>query len=252
MVDPSLSCHCSATDGEELKCGTVLARLEGSAHALLSLERTALNLLQHASGIADLTARFVKAVAGYPCDILDTRKTLPNLRALQKYAVTVGGGKNHRFDLHEQFLIKNNHLKLLSATTPHPVREAVRRAKMAHPEHEVEIEVETLEMLESALEAGAERILLDNMPPPLVADAVKITAGRVYLEASGGIALANAASYAATGVNGISIGALTHSAQAVDISLGMEFVNGLKESADFIHPHLALVGPYKILFEQTT
>lgn len=218
-IDPTLSWETYAIDGEEYKDGTLLASVEGRALSILSGERTALNLLQHASGIAQLTSRYVDAVKGFSCDILDTRKTLPGLRAIQKYAVTAGGGKNHRFDLEERFLIKNNHLKILKETTAHPIIEAVLRARILQPEAKIEVEVETLDMLEEALKAKADLILLDNMSPSLVAEAVGIAQGKAYLEASGGITLDNVRAYAATGVNGISIGALTHSVPAVDISL---------------------------------
>jgi nicotinate-nucleotide pyrophosphorylase (carboxylating) len=202
----------------------VIASMKGKAHSILAGERTLLNLLQHASGIAHLTAQCVSAVKGFQCDILDTRKTLPGLRAFQKYAVTVGGGKNHRFHLQEHFLIKNNHLKILKETASRPVYEAIRRARALHPEAKIEIEVENLAMLEEALEEKADLIMLDNMNPSLVAEAVRIARAQAYLEASGGITLDNVRKYAAAGVDGISIGALTHSAKAVDISLRMSNV----------------------------
>ncbi len=218
-IDPSLSWSAHAEDGREYEDGMVLASIEGSARSILSGERTALNFLQHASGVAHLTSQYVRAVVGCNCDILDTRKTLPGLRAIQKYAVTVGGGKNHRFDLEERFLIKNNHLKILKETTSRPVAEAILRARILQPDAKIEVEVETLDMLEEALTAKADLILLDNMPPSLVREAVGIVGGRAYLEASGGINLDTVRAYAETGVNGISIGALTHSVPAVDISL---------------------------------
>lgn len=218
-VDPSLKWQIHVGEGGDYVSGTYLASLEGSAQSILAGERTALNLLQHASGIAHLTSRYVDAVKGFKCDILDTRKTIPGLRAIQKYAVTVGGGKNHRFHLEDRFLIKNNHLKLLHESSSHPVLEAVRRARALQPHAKIEVEVESLLSLEEALAAKADTIMLDNMPLPLVAEAVKIAQEKSYLEASGGITLANVRDFAATGVNGISIGALTHSVSAVDISL---------------------------------
>ncbi|MBS0603627.1 MAG: carboxylating nicotinate-nucleotide diphosphorylase [Verrucomicrobia bacterium] len=220
-IDETLSWQVHAADGEVCADGMVLASIEGKARSILSGERTALNILQHASGIAHLTSEFVQAVKGFSCDILDTRKTLPGLRAIQKYAVVVGGGKNHRFHLEDRFLIKNNHLKLLKESTAHPVYEAVLRARILQPDARIEVEVENMEMLEEALDAKADLILLDNMAPLLVAEAVKIAKGKAYLEASGGINLSNVRDYAAAGVNGISIGALTHSVTAVDISLRM-------------------------------
>lgn len=218
-LDASLKWQVYAFEGEEYSDGMTLASMEGYAQAILAGERTALNLLQHASGIAHLTAQYVKAVAGFNCEILDTRKTLPGLRAIQKYAVAIGGGKNHRFHLEERFLIKNNHLALLKEVFPHPVLEAIRRAKILQPQTKIEVEVENLASLEEALQGKADLILLDNMPPATVAEAVKITQGKAYLEASGGITLTNVREYASAGVNGISIGALTHSVTAVDISL---------------------------------
>jgi nicotinate-nucleotide pyrophosphorylase (carboxylating) len=221
-IDPSLACQIFAADGEKCNSSRALAYIEGKAHSILAGERTLLNFLQHASGIAHLTAQFVNAVKGFNCEILDTRKTLPGLRAIQKYAVAVGGGKNHRFHLEERFLIKNNHLKLLHEGISSPVLEAIRRARILQPEAKIEVEVETLKMLEEALEGKADLIMLDNMPPSLVVEAVKIAQGKAYLEASGGVHLSNVHEYAAAGVNGISIGELTHSVKAVDISLRVE------------------------------
>jgi nicotinate-nucleotide pyrophosphorylase (carboxylating) len=218
-IDPSLKWQVHAFEGKDYDEGMVLASVEGRAQSILAGERTALNLLQHASGIAHLTQQFVKAVEGLQCEILDTRKTLPGLRAIQKYAVAVGGGKNHRFHLEERFLIKNNHLALLGEVSAHPVIEAIARTRILQPQARIEVEVENLEALEEALRAKADLILLDNMPPEMVGEAVRIGSGRAYLEASGGITLANVREYASKGVNGISIGALTHSVTAVDISL---------------------------------
>ncbi len=220
-IDTSLKWHVHAFEGGEYSEGMILASIEGIAHSILAGERTALNLLQHASGVAHLTAQYVDAVKGFPCEILDTRKTLPGLRAIQKYAVKMGGGKNHRFHLEERFLIKNNHLALLKEISVHPVLEAIRRAKILQPEVKIEVEVESLAALEEALQGKADVILLDNMPPDVVAEAVRLGQGKAYLEASGGITLDNVRDYAATGVNGVSIGALTHSVSAVDISLRM-------------------------------
>jgi nicotinate-nucleotide pyrophosphorylase (carboxylating) len=219
MIDSSLKWQIHALEGGDYEEGMILASIEGQAHSILAGERTTLNLLQHASGIAHLTTQYVKAVDGFRCEILDTRKTLPGLRAIQKYAVTVGGGKNHRFHLEERFLIKNNHLALLKERSTHPVIEAIRRAKILQPQAKIEIEVQNLSALEEALQEKADVILLDNMSRAMVEEAVRITQGKAYLEASGGITLADVRSYASTGVNGISIGALTHSVPAVDISL---------------------------------
>lgn len=218
-IDSSLKWQVHAFEGGDYDEGMILASIEGAARSILAGERTALNLLQHASGVAHLTSRYVDAVKEFPCDILDTRKTLPGLRAIQKYAVKMGGGTNHRFHLEERFLIKNNHLALLKETTARPVLEAIHRARILQPQAKIEVEVESLAALEEALQGKADVILLDNMFPSAVAEAVKIAGGRTYLEASGGITLENVRDYAAAGVNGISIGALTHSVAAVDISL---------------------------------
>jgi nicotinate-nucleotide pyrophosphorylase (carboxylating) len=217
--DPNLKCTLHVEEGAECAPGTILASIEGNARLILATERTALNLIQHASGIASLTAQYVKAVESLNCQILDTRKTLPGLRAIQKYAVVVGGGKNHRLHLEDRFLIKNNHLKLLRETLAHPVKEAIDRARKLHPSIPLEVEVENLSDFKEALDAKAEVIMLDNMPVPIVAEAVALAQGKAYLEASGGINLSNVREYAMTGVNGISIGSLTHSINAVDISL---------------------------------
>ncbi len=208
-----------AQDGMDYEAGTVLATLEGNALSILSLERSLLNLIQHTCGVATLTAQFVEKVKEYSCAIVDTRKTLPGLRAIQKYAVLAGGGKNHRFDLKERVLIKNNHLRHLSRTIENPISTAIRQARLKSDGALVEVEVETLKMLKEALDESPDAILLDNMSPECVAQAVELAQRKVYLEASGGITLSNARAYAETGVDAISIGALTHSAPAVDISL---------------------------------
>jgi nicotinate-nucleotide pyrophosphorylase (carboxylating) len=210
-----------AEEGKDYTAGTVLATIEGPAHAVLKLERSLLNMIQHTSGIATLTAQFIEEVKGFSCSILDTRKTLPGLRAIQKYAVQIAGGKNHRFDLQERVLIKNNHLRILRKSTENPIRSAIEAARLKAPGAIVQIEVDDLTMLQIALDAAPDAILLDNMGPCSVAEAVERTQRKVYLEASGGIALSNARAYAETGVDAISIGALTHSAPAVDISLRM-------------------------------
>lgn len=210
-----------AQEGKDYAAGTHLATIEGPAHTVLKLERSLLNLIQHTSGVATLTAQFVAQVEGHACAILDTRKTLPGLRAIQKYAVQIGGGKNHRYDLKERVLIKNNHLHLLSRSVHNPIHTAIAQARRLAPGIMVQIEVEDLTMLERALEAAPDAILLDNMSPNTVAKAVEINKRKVYLEASGGITLSNVRAYAETGIDAISIGALTHSAPAVDMSLRM-------------------------------
>jgi nicotinate-nucleotide pyrophosphorylase (carboxylating) len=215
--------HIHAQEGAEYAAGTILATVFGDAQAILKMERTALNLLQHTSGIATLTARFVKEIEGYACTILDTRKTLPGLRLIQKYAVRLGGGKNHRFDLKERILIKNNHLKILSRSTDNPVKAAIEKARLKSISIPIEIEIHSLDMLEDALQAKPDAILLDNLSALAVQEAVHRNQRAVYLEASGGITLSNVRAYAQTGVDALSIGALTHSAPAVDISLRIHY-----------------------------
>jgi len=221
--DPYIQIESAAADGEEIKAGKVFARVTGDAQMLLAAERVALNFLQRLSGIATLTRKYVEAIAGTDARIpriVDTRKTTPGLRLLEKYAVTVGGGHNHRLGLDDGVLIKDNHLGMAGG-----VAEAVRRAREAAGHlHKIEVEVATLEQVSEALQAKADILLLDNMSPDLVRQAVAIvvqhepTDRRTLTEASGGINLTNVRQYAEAGVDMISIGALTHSAPAVDIS----------------------------------
>jgi nicotinate-nucleotide pyrophosphorylase (carboxylating) len=197
-----------------------VASVFGPARALLAAERTALNLLCHLSGVATLTARFVRAIGGTETTILDTRKTTPGLRALEKAAVAAGGGRNHRLGLYDAYLIKENHVALAGG-----VAAAVRRAREADPDCDVEVECRNAAEVAEALEAGADRLLLDNMDPPELRAAVAARDGRAgdgpppALEASGGITLEKVAEVAASGVDFISIGALTHSAPALDLSM---------------------------------
>jgi nicotinate-nucleotide pyrophosphorylase (carboxylating) len=196
-----------------------VARAAGSARALLAAERTALNLLAHLSGVATLTARFVRAVEGTGAKILDTRKTTPGLRALEKAAVAAGGGTNHRMGLYDAILIKENHAALAGG-----VGEAVRRAREAQPGLPVEVECRNLKEVHEGAEAGADRLLLDNMSPAELREAVAAAGGstRPELEASGGVTLETVAEIAATGVDFVSVGALTHSSQALDLSMTLE------------------------------
>lgn len=205
-------------DGTRVSAGDVLARVEGSLAAILVAERTALNILQRLSGIATITARFVDEIAGTDARIVDTRKTTPGLRALEKYAVAVGGGHNHRGGLDDGILVKDNHILAAGG-----VGEATRRAVDAAPHGlVVEVEVQDLDGLDAAIANGASAVLLDNMTPDEVRAAVQRAAGRVTLEASGGVKLDNVRAYAETGVDLISVGALTHSAPAVDLALEVE------------------------------
>ena len=200
-------------DGAVVDGSTVVAELEGLAQAVLTGERTALNLLGRLSGIATLTRRYVDLVAGTGATILDTRKTTPGLRALEKYAVRCGGGSNHRAGLYDAVLVKENHLRVAGGIVP---AVAALRARWDGP---IEVEAETLDEVGEALAAGAERILLDNMSPAWVAHAVALVDGRAALEASGGVTLATVRAYAETGVDFISVGALTHGARSLHVSL---------------------------------
>jgi nicotinate-nucleotide pyrophosphorylase (carboxylating) len=201
-------------DGETVTTGTVLARLEGNARAMLAAERSALNTLQHLSGVATLTRRYVDAIAGTGAILLDTRKTIPGLRLLEKYAARMGGAENHRMRLDDGLLIKDNHVGVAGG-----VAEAVAAAKAYGSELPIQVEVDRIEQIETALAAGADRLLLDNMKPTKLREAVALVAGRVPLEASGGVNLDTIRSIAETGVDYISVGRITQSAPAVDIGL---------------------------------
>lgn len=223
VVDQRLRFCALKQDGERLSPGEVIAEVQGEARSILQGERVALNFLQRLSGIATLTARCVERVRGYPVRIVDTRKTTPGLRVLEKYAVRAGGGFNHRFGLYDAVLIKDNHLKMAGG-----IKEAVRRVReQVSPLLKVEVEVETLEQLDEAIEAGADVIMLDNMPVSWLREAVEKARGRgVLLEASGGITEETLEAVASTGVDFISLGVLTHSAKALDISLDLERIKG--------------------------
>lgn len=216
-LDPEIRFADCLSDGAPLAVGTVVMRLEGNTRAILKGERTALNFLQHLSGIATLTKRFVDAVAGTGAQIVDTRKTTPGLRLLEKYAVRVGGGRNHRIGLDDGILIKDNHLAALNGD----IREAVRRARQnAHHLLAIEVECATLEQVEQAVEAGADGVLLDNMPLERLREAVRLAKGRVrFIEASGGVNLQTVRAIAETGVDYISVGAMTHSAPILPMHL---------------------------------
>lgn len=203
-----------AKDGDHATHGTVLMRLEGNARAMLAAERSALNTLQHLSGIATLTRKYVDAIEGTGAVLLDTRKTLPGLRVLDKYAARMGGAQNHRMRLDDGMLIKDNHVAVCGG-----VAEAVRRAKAASTGLEIQLEVDRIEQIEPALEAGADRLLLDNMDPAKLREAVTLVGGRVPLEASGGVTLETIRFLAETGIEYISVGRITQSAPAVDIGL---------------------------------
>jgi len=216
-LDPKLSFEPSAADADLFEQPTDLARVSGRTRAVLTGERTALNLLARLSGIATLTRRFVDAIDGTGAEILDTRKTTPGLRALEKYAVRCGGGRNHRFGLDDGILVKDNHLHAAGGVKP--AVDLLRATGTALP---IEVEAETLADVREALAAGAEQILLDNMSPALMRDAVELVAGKASLEASGGVSLDTVREIAETGVDFVSVGALTHSARSLDVSLELE------------------------------
>jgi nicotinate-nucleotide pyrophosphorylase (carboxylating) len=213
-LDRDVSIELIASDGDHVDAGAELMRLSGKARAMLTAERSALNTLQHLSGIATLTRSYVDAIAGTCAALLDTRKTIPGLRVLEKYAARMGGAENHRIRLDDGVLIKDNHVAVCGG-----VAEAVRRAKAANTGLEVQVEVDRIEQIEPALAAGADRLLLDNMDPAQLREAVRLVGGRVQLEASGGVTRETIRFLAETGVNYISVGRITQSAPAVDIGL---------------------------------
>jgi nicotinate-nucleotide pyrophosphorylase (carboxylating) len=211
-----------AIDGQRVDRNQPLLRLRGPACGILTAERVALNFVQRLSGIATLTSRFVEAVAGTRARILDTRKTTPGMRRLEKYAVMQGGGTNHRFGLFDRILIKDNHLAALRLEPPNAIEAAVRRARALYPALEVEVEADTLQQVEQALLAKADYILFDNMSTEDLRAAVWLVNGRAKTEASGGVTLASVRAIAEAGVDFISVGGITHSARASDIALDFE------------------------------
>lgn len=218
LVDPQVKFERFARDGAALEKGAVIARVSGSSRSILAGERTALNFLGHMSGVASATAGLVQAVEGTRASIVCTRKTVPGLRALQKYAVRAGGGMNHRFALYDAVLIKDNHIAVAGG-----VREAILRAKAgAGHMMKIEVEVDTLEQLREVLDLGVDAVLLDNMTPAQLREAVTLIDGRAISEASGGITPQTVAAVAASGVDLISVGWTTHSAPNLDIGLDFE------------------------------
>ena len=213
-LDPSVRIAWQVRDGERAAPGAVICRLSGHARSLVSAERSALNFLQSLSGTATATASYVAAVAGTGTRVLDTRKTLPGLRLAQKYAVRCGGGHNHRIGLYDAILVKENHIIAAGGIAP-----AAAAARRLHPELPLEVEVEDLDELRQALDADVDRIMLDNFTVPLMREAVRLTAGRVPLEVSGNVDLSSIGEYARTGVDFVSVGALTKHVHAVDLSL---------------------------------
>lgn len=221
-LDPGLRVAGVRPDGSRVGRGDRLASLEGRARALLTAERVALNCLQRLSGIATLTSAFCQAVAGTSARILDTRKTTPGWRRFEKYAVTCGGGTNHRHGLSDLILIKDNHLAALHGALPNPIAHAVAQARRHHPYLKIEVETDTLRQVEQAVEAGADIVLLDNMTPDQIREAVALCRGRTLTEASGGVTLETAHAIAGTGVDFLSVGALTHAARWMDIGLDFD------------------------------
>jgi nicotinate-nucleotide pyrophosphorylase (carboxylating) len=217
-LDAGVQIELAVKDGDRVEHGTTLMRLSGNARAMLAAERSALNTLQHLSGIATLTRQYVDAIAGTGTVLLDTRKTIPGLRVLEKYASRMGGAQNHRMRLDDGVLIKDNHVAVCSG-----VAEAVRRAKSTNTGLQVQVEVDRIDQIEPALAAGTDRLLLDNMDPAMLREAVRLVAGRVPLEASGGVTLDTIRFLAETGVDFISVGRITQSAPAVDIGLDYSF-----------------------------
>jgi len=215
-VDPEISVADRTRDGDRVVAGDVVMRVSGPTRSLLTAERTALNFASHLSGIATATSRWVEALAGTRARVLDTRKTLPRHRALQKYAVRCGGGTNHRFSLSDLAMVKDNHVVAAGGVVP-----AYQAVRAAYPDLPVEVEVTDLDQLAQLLDAGCDRILLDNMDHATMAEAVRLTGGRASLEASGGLTLERAREVAKTGVDFISVGALTHSVKVFDLGLDL-------------------------------
>ena len=210
------------TDGQKAQPGEVLLTIAGATRAILTAERVALNFVQRLSGVATATAQYVEAIRGTQAQILDTRKTTPGWRSFEKHAVACGGARNHRLGLYDMVLIKDNHLAALSGAQPNAIAVAVLRARTQYPRLKIEVEADTSEQVRQAAEAGADFILLDNMPPDQLRAAVELVAGRARTEASGGVNLQTVRAIAESGVDFISVGAITHSARAMDIGLDFE------------------------------
>lgn len=221
-LSPNVRLERLADEGAVVSAKTPVLRISGPTHALLTAERVALNFVQRLSGVATLTAQFVAAIHGTKSRLLDTRKTTPGWRRFEKYAVACGGGTNHRTGLFDLVLIKDNHLAALAHEKPNAIAAAVARARRLYPALRVEVEADDLVQVEQAVEAGADIILLDNMPPVKLRAAVTLVAGRAQTEASGGVRLETIRSIAEAGVDFISVGAVTHSARAVDLGLDFE------------------------------
>jgi len=218
-IDEDIALTLIVHDGDTVKAGTVLATVKGSARSILGAERVALNFLEWLSGIATLTAAFVAKVAKYTARVMDTRKTSPGLRLLEKYAVRLGGGKPHRMGLDDQFFVKNSHLAVLRGNRAERIRTCITETRALNPNIQIEIEAATLDDVRAAVEAGADIIMLDRMPLAEIKQAVKLASGKAVIAASGGITLDNAAEVAATGVDYITVGALTTTAHRIRMRL---------------------------------
>lgn len=219
QVNPKLKCEVCVADGALAEKGSTVLIIKGSAQSILTAERTALNFIQRMSGVATLTAEYVKTAANTNVMLLDTRKTTPALRPFEKYSVFCGGGTNHRYGLFDAVLIKDNHLASWAKKHGTGVGEAVAAARAKYPELKIEVEVDTVEQLKEALTTQPDWVLLDNMPPPILRECVALCAGICKTEASGGIHLDTIYDIAQTGVDAISVGALTHSAPSIDLAL---------------------------------
>src|SRR5256886_13774381 len=225
QVDPSIDIQIIRPDGDDVVAGDVIIEVRGLAHSILKAERVALNFLQRLCGIATLTRQFVDAIGNHPANILDTRKTTPGLRALEKAAVVAGGGENHRFGLYDMILVKDNHLTTFEGLSS--FAERIRQLRRERPNTRIEVEADDLEQVRAFVEVeGVDVILLDNMAPAQIREAVALRKGNIEFEASGGITLKNVNRIAATGVDYISIGSLTHGARAIDIGLEITHVSG--------------------------
>lgn len=224
-IDPTIKITVCVEEGSYQRAGTIIAKATGHAKGILAGERIALNLIQHASGVATITSKYVKKMKGLRCEILDTRKTLPGLRALEKYSVHVGGGSNHRFALDDRFIIKSNHLYFTAGHSKKPIKEAIDKVKKHRPDLPIEVEITRYEQLQQVLQPEVKAIMLSRMLPFEIkkcVDRIRQTDKKVYIESLGTITLDTVRAYAETGVDGISIGSVTHSVPALDIVMRLK------------------------------
>ncbi len=224
-IDSAIEVVVNVEEGSYQRAGTIIAKVTGPARGIMSGERIALNLIQHASGVATITSQYVKKMKGLRCEILDTRKTLPGLRALEKYSVNVGGGANHRFALDDRFIIKSNHLYFTAGHSKNPIREAINKVKKHRPDLPIEVEITRYEQLPQVFQPEVKAIMLSRMMPFEInkcVDRIRQTDKKVYIESLGTITLDTVRAYAETGVDGISIGSVTHSVPALDIVMRLK------------------------------